>query len=55
MFPASPLYLYLFPKLGHYLLEPLYRYQASGQYPRKLVFIPFTPENRTDGTQELDS
>ncbi|KAJ7260577.1 hypothetical protein C8J57DRAFT_1471634 [Mycena rebaudengoi] len=35
MFPASPLYLYLFPKLGHYLLEPLYRYQASGQYPRK--------------------
>ncbi|KAF7340199.1 DUF1793-domain-containing protein [Mycena venus] len=35
MFPASPIFLYLNPKLGEYLLEPLYRYQASGLYPNK--------------------
>ncbi|KAJ7583013.1 hypothetical protein C8J56DRAFT_1056024 [Mycena floridula] len=35
IFPASPIFLYLFPKLGQYLLEPLFRYQASGQYPNK--------------------
>ncbi|KAJ6563311.1 DUF1793-domain-containing protein [Mycena vulgaris] len=37
IFPASPIFLYLFPKLGQYLLEPLFRYQASGQYPNKCV------------------
>ncbi|KAJ7924394.1 hypothetical protein B0H13DRAFT_1192380 [Mycena leptocephala] len=35
IFPASPIFLYLNPQLGHYLLEPLYRYQASGLYPNK--------------------
>ncbi|KAJ7142411.1 DUF1793-domain-containing protein [Mycena epipterygia] len=35
IFPASPIFLYLQPALGQYLLEPLYRYQASGQYPNK--------------------
>ncbi|KAJ7151690.1 hypothetical protein C8R46DRAFT_1166541 [Mycena filopes] len=33
IFPAYPIFLYLLPELGHYLLEPLYRYQVSGQYP----------------------
>ncbi|KAJ7648839.1 hypothetical protein B0H17DRAFT_1215515 [Mycena rosella] len=27
IFPASPILLYLFPELGQYLLEPLFRYQ----------------------------
>ncbi|KAJ6519201.1 hypothetical protein C8R45DRAFT_950524 [Mycena sanguinolenta] len=35
VFPAHPIFLYLNPKLGEYLLEPLYRYQASGLYPNK--------------------
>ncbi|KAJ7232842.1 hypothetical protein B0H12DRAFT_1239497 [Mycena haematopus] len=35
IFPASPALLYLNPKLGEYLLEPLFRYQASGLYPNK--------------------
>ena len=38
IFPAYPIFIYLFPKLGQYLLEPLFRYQASGQYPNKFVF-----------------
>ena len=33
IFPAWPLFLYLNPVLGKHLLEPLFRYQASGQYP----------------------
>ncbi|KAJ7761626.1 hypothetical protein DFH07DRAFT_815613 [Mycena maculata] len=35
MFPASPIFLYLLPELGQYVLEPLFRYQASGLYPNK--------------------
>ncbi|KAF8213809.1 DUF1793-domain-containing protein [Mycena galopus ATCC 62051] len=35
IFPGHPIYLYLNPKLGEYLLEPLFRYQASGLYPNK--------------------
>ncbi|KAK7064805.1 DUF1793-domain-containing protein [Favolaschia claudopus] len=35
MFPASPIFFYLNPKLGQYLLEPLFRYQATGLYPNK--------------------
>jgi hypothetical protein len=35
IFPASPIFLYLNPKLGEYLLEPLYRYQTTGLYPNK--------------------
>ncbi|PVF95783.1 DUF1793-domain-containing protein [Serendipita vermifera] len=35
IFPAWPLYLYTNPALGKYLLEPLFRYQATGQYPNK--------------------
>ncbi|KAJ7031515.1 DUF1793-domain-containing protein [Mycena alexandri] len=35
MFPAFPVFLYLLPELGQYLMEPLYRYQVSGQYPNK--------------------
>ena len=30
-----PLYLYTNPMLGKYLLEPLFQYQKSGQYPNK--------------------
>ncbi|KAF9019246.1 DUF1793-domain-containing protein [Hymenopellis radicata] len=33
IFPAWPVLLYTNPALGKYLLEGLFRYQASGQYP----------------------
>ncbi|KAJ6628763.1 hypothetical protein B0H10DRAFT_2209222 [Mycena sp. CBHHK59/15] len=35
IFPAWPIFLYTNPALGKYLLEGLFRYQASGQYPNK--------------------
>ncbi|KAG6873728.1 hypothetical protein C0995_011547 [Termitomyces sp. Mi166 len=35
IFPAWPTLLYLNPVLGKYLLEGLFRYQASGLYPNK--------------------
>ncbi|KAF7352677.1 DUF1793-domain-containing protein [Mycena venus] len=35
IFPAWPIFLYTNPNLGKYLLEGLFRYQASGQYPNK--------------------
>ncbi|KAJ7464116.1 hypothetical protein FB451DRAFT_454384 [Mycena latifolia] len=35
IFPAMPIFLYLFPNFGQALLEPLFRYQASGLYPNK--------------------
>ncbi|KAJ7068407.1 DUF1793-domain-containing protein [Mycena amicta] len=35
IFPAWPIFLYTNPKLGKFLLEGLFRYQASGQYPNK--------------------
>ncbi|KAJ7283980.1 DUF1793-domain-containing protein [Mycena rebaudengoi] len=35
IFPAWPIYLYTNPTLGKYLLEALFRYQASGLYPNK--------------------
>ncbi|KAJ7765010.1 hypothetical protein DFH07DRAFT_371236 [Mycena maculata] len=35
IFPAWSVFLYTNPALGKYLLEPLFRYQASGQYPNK--------------------
>ncbi|KAF8076521.1 DUF1793-domain-containing protein [Lyophyllum atratum] len=35
IFPAWPGFLYTNPLLGKYLLEALYRYQASGLYPNK--------------------
>ncbi|KAF9523492.1 DUF1793-domain-containing protein [Crepidotus variabilis] len=35
IFPAWPVLLYTNPALGKYLLEGLFRYQASGQYPNK--------------------
>jgi len=35
IFPAWPIYLYTNPALGKYLLEGLFRYQASGLYPNK--------------------
>ncbi|KAJ6539470.1 hypothetical protein B0H19DRAFT_1213411 [Mycena capillaripes] len=35
IFPAWPIFLYTNPTLGKYLLEGLFRYQASGQYPNK--------------------
>ncbi|KAF8897656.1 DUF1793-domain-containing protein [Infundibulicybe gibba] len=35
IFPAWPVLLYTNPKLGRFLLEGLFRYQASGQYPNK--------------------
>ncbi|PPR07202.1 hypothetical protein CVT26_012635 [Gymnopilus dilepis] len=35
IFPAWPALLYANPVLGQYLLEGLFRYQATGQYPNK--------------------
>lgn len=35
MFPSWPALLYANPALGKYLLEGLFRYQATGQYPNK--------------------
>ncbi|KAF8595372.1 DUF1793-domain-containing protein [Ceratobasidium sp. AG-I] len=35
IFPAWPAYLYLNPDFGRRLLEPLFQYQQSGQYPNK--------------------
>ncbi|KAG6821602.1 hypothetical protein H0H93_000111 [Arthromyces matolae] len=35
IFPAWPVLLYFNPALGKYLLEGLFRYQASGLYPNK--------------------
>lgn len=35
IFPAWPTLLYANPLLGKYLLEGLFRYQATGQYPNK--------------------
>ncbi|KAJ7276535.1 DUF1793-domain-containing protein [Mycena haematopus] len=35
IFPAWSIFLYTNPALGKYLLEGLFRYQASGQYPNK--------------------
>ncbi|KAF7301796.1 DUF1793-domain-containing protein [Mycena indigotica] len=35
IFPAWPIFLYTNPQLGKFLLEGLFRYQASGQYPNK--------------------
>ncbi|KAG5724965.1 hypothetical protein E4T56_gene12457 [Termitomyces sp. T112] len=35
IFPAWPVLLYLNPVFGKYLLEGLFRYQASGLYPNK--------------------
>ena len=33
IFPTWPLLLYTNPALGRYLLEGLFRYQATGQWP----------------------
>ncbi|KAF9019248.1 DUF1793-domain-containing protein [Hymenopellis radicata] len=33
IFPAWPLYLYTNPDIGRYLLDALFEYQATGQYP----------------------
>lgn len=35
IFPAWPIFLYTNPSYGRYLLEPLFEYQATGQYPNK--------------------
>ncbi|KAG8881508.1 hypothetical protein FRB98_004291 [Tulasnella sp. 332] len=35
IFPAWPLFLYVNPVFGKYLLLPLFAYQATGQYPNK--------------------
>lgn len=35
IFPSWPVLLYTNPVLGKYLLEGLFRYQATGQYPNK--------------------
>ncbi|THH06365.1 hypothetical protein EW145_g4138 [Phellinidium pouzarii] len=35
IFPSWPIFLYTNPELGRYLLEGLFRYQATGQYPNK--------------------
>ncbi|KAF8639975.1 hypothetical protein AX17_001222 [Amanita inopinata Kibby_2008] len=35
IFPAWPILLYTNPAIGKYLLEGLFRYQATGQYPNK--------------------
>jgi len=35
IFPAWPAILYFNPAIGKYLLDALFQYQASGQYPNK--------------------
>ncbi|KAJ7062370.1 hypothetical protein C8F01DRAFT_129221 [Mycena amicta] len=35
VFPSWPILLYTNPALGKYLLEGIFRYQATGQYPNK--------------------
>lgn len=35
IFPTWPILLYTNPAFGNYLLEGLFRYQATGQYPNK--------------------
>ncbi|KAL5535348.1 hypothetical protein ACEPAF_3442 [Sanghuangporus sanghuang] len=35
IFPAWPIFLYTDPEYGRLLLEPLFKYQATGQYPNK--------------------
>ncbi|EJD04154.1 DUF1793-domain-containing protein [Fomitiporia mediterranea MF3/22] len=35
IFPAWPVFLYTNPEYGRLLLEPLFRYQETGQYPNK--------------------
>ncbi|KAG9017718.1 hypothetical protein FRB95_007102 [Tulasnella sp. JGI-2019a] len=35
IFPAWPVFLYVNPTFGKYLLTPLFAYQATGQYPNK--------------------
>ena len=35
IFPTWPILLYTNPAFGSYLLEGLFRYQATGQYPNK--------------------
>ncbi|VDB85451.1 unnamed protein product [Peniophora sp. CBMAI 1063] len=35
IFPSWPAFLYTNPALGKYLLLPLFKYQATGQYPNK--------------------
>jgi len=35
IFPTWPILLYANPAFGSYLLESLFRYQATGQYPHK--------------------
>ncbi|KAG8887675.1 hypothetical protein FRB98_009184 [Tulasnella sp. 332] len=35
IFPAWPVFLYVNPAFGKYLLLPLFAYQATGQYPNK--------------------
>ncbi|KAJ3568603.1 hypothetical protein NP233_g5597 [Leucocoprinus birnbaumii] len=35
IFPSWPIFLYTNPQLGKFLLEGLFRYQATGQYPNK--------------------
>ena len=35
IFPAWPIFLYTNPEYGRLLLEPLFEYQATGQYPNK--------------------
>ncbi|KAJ7658891.1 hypothetical protein B0H17DRAFT_345172 [Mycena rosella] len=53
VFPTTPIFLYLFPKLGQYLLEPLLRYQASGQYPNKWSIHDMGPHYpRASGHQD---
>lgn len=35
IFPAWPLYLYTSPAFGRRLLEPMFQYVTTGQYPNK--------------------
>ncbi|KAK0490831.1 DUF1793-domain-containing protein, partial [Armillaria novae-zelandiae] len=35
MFPAWPLFLYTNPELGKYMLNAVFEYQATGQYPNR--------------------
>lgn len=43
IFPTWPLFLYTNPVIGKYLLQPLFEYQATGQYPNQWAMHDLGP------------
>jgi hypothetical protein len=54
IYPAWPALLYLNPLMGRYLLEPLFLYQATGQYPNKFAVHDLGERNSTGSRQSSD-